>query len=81
MTPKTVLRRVAFVVVMVVLAWAASRLDWSELGQRVAAASPSYLGGMLAAWLGALLGPACCALGGPMSASSGHAVAVSCEVR
>ena len=55
MTPKTVLRLAAFVLVAAVLAWAANRLDWPELGQRLAGASPSLLCGMLAAWLAAQL--------------------------
>jgi uncharacterized protein (TIRG00374 family) len=55
LTPKTVLRLAAFLVVVAVLAWAASRLDWSELGRRVAAASPGYLCGMLATGLAAML--------------------------
>jgi uncharacterized protein (TIRG00374 family) len=41
--------------VAAVLAWATNRLDWPELGQRLAGASPSLLCGMLAAWLAALL--------------------------
>jgi len=41
--------------VATVLAWAANRLDWPELGQRLAGASPSLLSGMLAAWLAAML--------------------------
>src|ERR1700755_2424399 len=40
---------------MAVLAWAASRLDWAGVGRRVAAASPGYLCGMLAASVAALL--------------------------
>jgi len=55
LTPKTVLRLAAFLVVMAVLAWAASRLDWSELARRVAAASPLYLCGMLATLVAAML--------------------------
>jgi uncharacterized protein (TIRG00374 family) len=52
---KTIIRVAAFVAVVAVLAWAASRVNWPELGRRLAGASPSSLLAMLIAWLAALL--------------------------
>src|SRR5207302_2001042 len=53
--PQAILRVAVLVVVVAVLAWAASRMDWPELGRRLAGASPGSLAAMLFAWLAGLL--------------------------
>lgn len=52
---KTIIRIAAFVAVVAVLAWAASRMNWPELGRRLAGASPGSLAAMLISWLAVLL--------------------------